>query len=377
MKKWLGISLFIGLFFLTGCTKLPQEEFTEALTNQQKVNAGEFQLSVDTFELADKDSQNSEEGMIAGMIFSQLAGTKIDGEFVEDSKSKNIRLDSTLTSGEMTVPFNLLVDGKTQEMYLSAEIFETMMNLFAFNDPTTDSQDASEYQDKYIQINPEELGEENTDSLMSGKSIFTSDTFAEYVKTLDRDSFKKEKDTITHTFTKKELEGFLEYAEKQKADQEAIAQLEEMLKDTKSLDLTVTVNTKKQEQKIGLKMVQAGELPMSIGLTFTISGKQSDEEVSLPAAENVIDQDELFNMDETSLWDDSTSYYGEDALSDEDWADYTLTDEEFEELLGTIKSELQGLTEEEISEFLEIYQDFLTDEQYQRLVETLQVGQTL
>ena len=44
-----------------------------------------------------------------------------------------------------------------------------------------------------------------------------------------------------------------------------------------------------------MNMTQSGELPLAIGITFTISGKQSDEKVQLPASENVVDQQEFFD----------------------------------------------------------------------------------
>lgn len=42
-----------------------------------------------------------------------------------------------------------------------------------------------------------------------------------------------------------------------------------------------------------MNMTQSGELPLAIGITFTISGKQSDEKVQLPASENFVDQQEF------------------------------------------------------------------------------------
>ena len=58
-------------------------------------------------------------------------------------------------------------------------------------------------------------------------------------------------------------------------------------------------------------MTQSGELPLAIGITFTISGKQSDEKVQVPASENFVDQQEFFDSyQEDSFWDDS--YYGDD-----------------------------------------------------------------
>lgn len=386
MKKWLGIGLLVGLFFLTGCTKLPQDQFADGLTVQKDMNAGDFSVTIDTFEFAGEDSQNSQESMIAGMIFSQLAGTKITGNFVEDPKSKNIRLDASLSSGEIDVPLNLLIDGKSHDTYLSAEIVEAMSNLFAFDTFGTsdtfasDTFDSSETpdttgKDKYIRLSPDEMSDLDTDQLLNN-SLFSSETLAEYVKTLDSESFKRDGDTITHTFTKQELLDFVDYAKKQKADTSEITQWEDLLKDSERIDLTVSVNAKKQNQKVVMNMTQSGELPLAIGITFTISGKQSDEKVQLPASENVVDQQEFFDSyQEDSFWDDS--YYGDDPLSDEDWTNYTLTDEEFDQLLEMVATDLQGMTDEEIVDFLLIYEDLLTEEQYQRLAEALQVSQNL
>ena len=386
MKKWLGIGLLVGLFFLTGCTKLPQDQFADGLTVQKDMNAGDFSVTIDTFEFAGEDSQNSQESMIAGMIFSQLAGTKITGNFVEDPKSKNIRLDASLSSGEIDVPLNLLIDGKSHDTYLSAEIVEAMSNLFAFDTFGTsdtfasDTFDSSETpdttgKDKYIRLSPDEMSDLDTDQLLNN-SLFSSETLAEYVKTLDRESFKRDGDTITHTFTKQELLDFVDYAKKQKADTSEITQWEDLLKDSERIDLTVSVNAKKQNQKVVMNMTQSGELPLAIGITFTISGKQSDEKVQLPASENFVDQQEFFDSyQEDSFWDDS--YYGDDPLSDEDWTNYTLTDEEFDQLLERVATDLQGMTDEEIADFLLIYEDLLTEEQDQRLAEALQVSQNL
>ena len=195
----------------------------------------------------------------------------------------------------------------------------------------------------------------DTDPLLNN-SLFSSETLGEYVKTLDRESFKRDDDTITHTFTKQELLDFVDYAKKQKADTSEITQWEDLLKDSERIDLTISINAKKQNQKVVMNMTQSGELPLAIGITFTISGKQSDEKVQLPASENVVDQQEVFDSyQEDSFWDDS--YYGDDPLSDEDWTNYTLTDEEFDQLLEMVATDLQGMTDEEIADFLLIYED--------------------
>jgi len=57
----------------------------------------------------------------------------------------------------------------------------------------------------------------------------------------------------------------------------------------------------------------------------------------------------------------------------DDWSSYMLTDEEFEELLLQIKQELPYLTQADIDDYLTFYEEYLTQEQYQELVEALQV----
>jgi hypothetical protein len=370
MKKWFGIVLLVGLVFLSGCTKLPQEQFAEDLKAQKSVNAGDFSLSVDTFDIEGADLQSSE----VGMIFSQLAGAKIAGNFAEDPKSKNIRFESTLTWGEEEVPLNLLIDGKSHESYLSAEMFAKMIDAFAFGNFGDSSQTGEDtFKGKYIQLSPEEMADIDADQLLETNQLFSSEVMSDYIKTLDKDSFKKEGDTITHTFTKQELEGLVEYAKKQDADTSEITQWEELLKDTKSIELTVSVNAKKQNQKVVLNMTQSGDLPVTVGLTFTISGKESDEKVQLPASEDVIDEETLFDSyQEDSLLDDS---YEEDTA--DDWTGYSLTDEEFEQLLAMAPTAVKEMTEDEIAEFLLIYKNILTDKQYQQLSEVLQVSGNL
>ena len=56
---------------------------------------------------------------------------------------------------------------------------------------------------------------------------------------------------------------------------------------------------------------------------------------------------------------------------------HMLTDEEFEELLLQIKQELPYLTQADIDDYLTFYEEYLTQEQYQELVEALQVTQSL
>ncbi len=44
-------------------------------------------------------------------------------------------------------------------------------------------------------------------------SLFHNETFADYLKTFEPDAFKRDGDTISHTFTKEELADYATYAQ--------------------------------------------------------------------------------------------------------------------------------------------------------------------
>jgi len=374
MKKWGRVILFVGFAFLFGgCTKLPQEQFAEQLTNQQAANAGEFQATIDTFEMGNSSDYGQEADRYASMLMSQLVGSSFKGDFVQDKETKAILLNLAVAFGGQELPIKLIVDPEKQEAYVSAEIYETLQGyISAFgSDSYGTKPDAAEYEGKYLRIDQETLdsyfgegtfaedgegtteAEKEPENLFTMNSLFHNETFADYLKTFEPDAFKRDGDTISHTFTKEELANYADYAQEQGADQKQVAELETMLEEVEQFDLTMTVNTKTNQQKMAFHFVQADELQTTIGATVTFTGKKSDTAVAIPTAEELIDPEELFSPYDYG-WDDSYDDGYENDYDDEywdsydetdDWSSYMLTDEEFEELLLQIKQELPYLTQ--------------------------------
>lgn len=116
------------------------------------------------------------------------------------------------------------------------------------------------------------------------------------------------------------------------------------------------------------------EIAMDLGTANTII--ISDDKI-------VVDEPSVVALDRRT---DKMIAVGESENDDEywdsydeadDWSSYMLTDEEFEELLLQIKQELPYLTQADIDDYLTFYEEYLTQEQYQELVEALQVTQSL
>ncbi len=150
-----------------------------------------------------------------------------------------------------------------------------------------------------------------------------------------------------------------------------------MLEEVEQFDLTMTINTKTNQQKMAFHFVQADELQTTIGATVTFTGRKVI--LPIPTAEELIDPEELFSpmimagmtammMGMRMIMMMSTGIAYDEA---DDWSSYMLTDEEFEELLLQIKQELPYLTQADIDDYLTFYEKYLTQEQYQELVEAL------
>lgn len=379
--KWRKVCLFVGLIFVLGaCTKLPQEQFSEALTSKQAFHAGDFSMTIDKFDMGNSQTYDAEADIYASMIMTQIVGTKVSGEFVQDQESEAVSLDMSIGFGGEAIPVSMIMDTKADIVYVSADIYETLMGyVMAYGDSRYQSTPGmTDLEGKFIRIDDADLdsylGEDTADTRTKDAPIlpmlgtFNSETFADYLNTLDRDSFEKKGDEISHTFTKAELTDYLAYAKEQDSDTQ-LDELQSMLDSVSDITIKTTVNANTNKQTMVVDLVQADESQLEIGMTFTFTGKKSDQSVTVPAAEDVIEAEELF-----STYD---SYDGTDTTTSEDWTSFMLTDDEFDALIDEVNRMAGQMSQEEIDFYLSFYQEYLTEAQYQQLVEALQVGQTL
>lgn len=390
MKKWRSVLLFVGLIFVLGaCTKLPQEQFSEALTAKQAFHAGDFSMTIDSFEMGEGQTSDEEANIYASMIMSQIVGTKVSGTFVQDQETEAVSLDMTIGFAGQDLPVSLIMDTQSNTAYVSADIYETLMGyVLAYGDNSYQTTPgATDLEGKFIRLDDSDLAdylEEDTTETSEAEdaTIFpmlgtlNSDTFADYLNTLDRDSFEKDGDEISHTFTKAELTDYLAYAKEQDPDAD-LDGLQSMLDSVSEITIATTVNATTNKQTMVVDLVQDDAAQVALGMTFTFTGKESDQSVTIPAAEDVIDAEELFSTYDS--WEDSDddSYDDAETSSSEDWTSFMLTDDEFAALLDEVTSMSGQWSQEDIDFYLSFYQDYLTEAQYQQLVEALQVSQTL
>ena len=135
--------------------------------------------------------------------------------------------------------------------------------------------------------------------------------YKEFLEGLDKDTFEKKGDTITHTFTKKELQKLIkittETSEKGK-EQDPF----EKIKDV-SAKVSVNTKEKKTNMLINVKPQQDKNVDMgleSLSSKISITQKAKKATISMPKKENILSEQEV-----EKIFSDSTSMTG---LSTED-----------------------------------------------------------
>lgn len=368
MKNWLGLIIAVGgMLLLSSCTMLPKDEFVDQLSDHANTNAGDFSFKMNSFDIKDANATDEMQNY-ADTLLDQLTGITLSGNYAYDEKNKTTAFNTIIRYDEKEIPLDLILTADKQELYISAEGLEQLLNIDSYENNETAK---SEFTGKYLHLTEEELEKYAGFSHFSvGKTELTQ-LFSDYIKTLDRDTFTKEKEVLKHTFTKKELLDFVAFA-KEKGDQKTADTLEsfkDSLNEAERFNIEYSIHKNSNKQVLAFDVQTQKELQASLKMTLTITGKENERSVKVPPASDIVSEKqflETYKNNEMEDYSDTYGWYGE-----QEEYDYTMTEEEFSELLAIMKQERDWLTAAEIEEYLATYQPILTQEQYKRLEEVL------
>lgn len=410
MKKvLLGTATTAAVFLLTACGSNPKDEFIKTMYDSQNTseyNAGEMSLKVKDFTY-ESDDKNA----YASMIASQLKDVSIEGNYLTDSKKGTSETNFTFKVLGQKIPFNVVSD--KDNFYLSTNFISGILDLadsFGANLPVNQAE-LKKLEGKYVNVL--EAGEQiadkaadTTDSSNPFKNISPEDTnipteklnaaIKKTIETFDKDSFKKDKDTLTHTFTKAEMVKLLESTDKTlKADKDykkeysdsgmdkQMASMIEFFKEKTSIfktKIAINEKTKKMvsEVNVGTENEDNKDEKMSITLNLTTTPKKDKTAVKLPAKKEILTskefEDILNSLVESATTSDSSSLdslYGDDTDLSDDKLVSDLLDEKLDELITMINENKAGLTVESANEIREQGKQIFNDEQMKRLEEAL------
>ena len=363
MKKYRVVMvLAFALAVFAGCKKPTQDEFTAELANQSQMNAGEYSLVIDNVSIkGEGDETDAPARASMEMAAKMINGTKISGDYLKDDEKKLLQMSMNVELLGQKIPVKFFMDQKKKSLYMSTEMLSEISQIakeFGSEAPINES-DLQKLKGKYIHIEEKDLKDQgaskaNADVISGG---FNSKLFRDYAETLDSDSFEKKDDTITRTFTKKDIQDFIKYAKENGNDDEkkTATDLEKQIKDLTTYEQKVTVDTKKHTQKTTLKLAGKNKgTTVSADVKIDNQAKNSDEKVELPKKADTVSTEEV-----------------EKIFSNTKESSSMVSDEDFNDLLEAIRSGQAQLTQTQIDQLKRTYKPYLTEEQYKQLEEAL------
>ncbi len=374
MKKKLGVLIAMvgAVLTLAACGSTPQSQFLEQMekVSNTKNNAGTLEMSIADLELAQGTTDDAANNAMMGMVMSSVKGMKLTADYQTDSKKPdNFSLNMKINAMGTEIPMEMIGSlGDKPKMYMSTDVMSSVMELAqAFggaNVPTIPGLD--QLKGKYIDVMGLQQATAKTKTDADVKEMKNAQEFskayqkevAAYIKGLDKKSFTKKDDVISHTFTKKELSDIVNLSQKTaKSDKkfasyvtEEEVDFDELLKELKDFSLTVKANTKTNGTKIrALVSLKEGTAGLkSITLDMVMNSKSEKATVKMPAKGDIISEDEMSQL-----------------MTPE--ASVQLSDEDFKTILDSYKNVKDELSDDEKIELLDQAKTILTEAQYKEL----------
>ncbi|MFY8331126.1 hypothetical protein [Vagococcus carniphilus] len=374
-KKKIGLLVGLGCttLLLASCGNSPQKEFASFIEeqNSQTVGTWDFNMAIDDMKLSEGTSSQPADPIV-NMIITQVKDASIDGTVqVDMAKDIKFGLDMKMKAMGMEIPFNMIGDfGKEPKLYMATDMMEYVMTIaqsMAGGTPETQP-DFSKIKGKYIDISETPTAESKKEWKELYKEVAHSKEdqkeftklYVDFIKGLDKKTFTKKEDVISHTFTKKEIEDL--FTEIAKASEEKDADVKEVFKDFKDMTLKVDVNPKKNSMVSLVTLSPKGEKNAKSGfdsMTLKIKTNLKDKKanIKLPKKEDIISQEEF----EKAM--PSGAALGRDSEK--------ISKEEFEEVKSMLTENKDTMDKEAAQEFLETQKESFTEEQYKELQELL------
>lgn len=310
----------------TGCGKSAKDEFIQGIGNQNAQESGVWDFSMSISDMKFSQEDGAQTNPMIGMLITQIKDASLFGKIqVDAKKEKAFNLEMKLKAMGMDVPISLVGsldnEGKEPKLYLATDMMEYIVAVAdSMTDGAIDSSqlDTEKLKGKYIDLLAmnEESTKEWQDTIKEYQESEkerkqSAKEYKEFLEGLDKDTFEKKGDTITHTFTKKELQKLIkittETSEKGKE--------QDPFEKVKDVSAKVSVNTKenKTNMLINVKPQQDKNVDMgleSLSSKISITQKAKKASISMPKKENILSEQEV-----EKIFSDSTSMTG---LSTED-----------------------------------------------------------
>ena len=376
-KVFFGCIIVLGLIGLTACGTDSRKEFTKAMysTNSKEFDSAKFDMNIKEFDMKTNDSAGS---AYINIIANQIKDIKIDGNYASDQKQESYKMEMNLNLLGQKIPFHLV--GQKDKAYLSTNFVTSLLELAkGFQLPIdVSAEDLKKLDGKYMDV------ETTSESLTTGNKKESTNPFKNInptsannskmitevkkkIESFDKDSFKKDGDKITHTFTKKEILELLDTMktvakeEKDTDNEKEINNAIDSLKKTyDKLDIKITANKKTSKTDYEIAVVAATDSKkdkFSMTVAGSIQPEKKDQKINLPDKKDILSQDQVTEILNgiTSSQADSTD------LDDED------IDKQLDEMIAQIEANPEMVTDDIAKSIRTSGESYLSAAQMKRL----------
>lgn len=368
MKKKLGTvaSLSLAVIILASCGKSPQDEFIGYMESQNKQTVGTWDFNMAIEEIEVTDSPEAKTNPMINMMVTQIKDASIDGTVKADlEKEKAFGIDMKVKALGMEMPINMVGSfGKEPKMYLATDIYEYIMNIVGSMSQgavDTSQLDMSKLKGKYLDLLDIDADTASKKELQDASKQFQQSEknrqemtkkYTEFLTGLDKKTFTKKEDVVTHTFTKEELTQMIKITADSTKDKSA--DLDKAFDEIKDISVKTSVDIKKDKTTMAIKMVpkdtEAGIKSLKMKMSTTMKDKKAD--IKLPKKEDIISSKEL-----EKLFPQGAPAGQKEEISDADFQEATKA-------LKEHKDQIDDKTKEEL---LANYKTVLSEEQYKEI----------
>ncbi|MBO0444778.1 hypothetical protein JZO78_00350 [Enterococcus ureilyticus] len=399
VKKYLlGIITSVVILLLAACGSDPRKEFTNTMFSSkgQEYNAASFEMKI-----KDLTYDGDEGGAYVKMFASQLKDMSIDGSYAVDEKKDTVEMEITANLFGEKLPFQFV--GNKENYYMSTSFVSGLLDLAnSFGYPFELSKsDLNKLKGKYIDI--AEAGDTLSSGELDKKTKPLKDkTFVnmeeskmgsemkKLIESFDEDSFKKDKDVITHTFTKKEIIRMMEKIDEvakedkdYKKSDDAIEMkdaIKSLKKDMDKMDIKVSINqkTKAFDTEIAIAATDEDAASMTMVMAISVKPQKNSAKIKIPSKKEIISQDELEEIlaEITGTISDDSDFELEDDIYDysdlkDDPDMQELIDAQLDAMIEQIEANPSAVTEAKANEAREEAKEIFNDKQMKKLNEAL------
>lgn len=241
------VRILVGICFsvlvLASCGKSAKEEFIQQFGKQteQKIGIWDFSMEVSEVEFSKIDDSQKNQ-VVSAMMATKIKDMSLSGKLKKDSEKFDY--DIKINAIGMEVPIHLLGSfDKEPKLYFAADTLKSISsiaNIMSEGEVDTSQVDFQKLKGKYIDIlTVNETGKVDWSKSMKDYQQSAKERkkeYQDYLNSLEKDSFTKKGDTLTHTFTSKELQDIVNIKSNKN--------VKKLLKNLKEISAKVSINTK-------------------------------------------------------------------------------------------------------------------------------------